>query len=51
MRPYACETIMGAIDEERGPALFKVDPAGHYFGYRACASGVKEAEAINYLEK
>ena len=26
-------TIIG-IDEERGPQLFKVDPAGYYVGYK-----------------
>jgi 20S proteasome subunit alpha 1 len=51
MRPYAVETIFAGIDEEIGPLLYKIDPAGHYYGYRACASGVKEQEAINYLEK
>lgn len=51
MRPYAVETMFGGIDEEHGPMLYKIDPAGHYYGYRACASGVKEQEAINYLEK
>jgi 20S proteasome subunit alpha 1 len=24
------------IDEERGPQLFKVDPAGYYVGYKVC---------------
>lgn len=51
MRPYAVETILCSIDEERGPQVFKVDPAGHYYGYRAACSGVKESEANNYLEK
>lgn len=51
MRPYAVETLFAGIDEEDGPMLFKIDPAGHFYGYRACASGVKEQEAINYLEK
>ena len=51
MRPYAVETIFSGIDEELGPLLYKIDPAGHFAGYRACASGVKEQEAINYLEK
>lgn len=51
MRPYAVETMFAGIDEEQGPLLYKIDPAGHYYGYRACASGVKEQEAINYLEK
>lgn len=26
--------IIIGIDEERGPQLFKVDPAGYYVGYK-----------------
>jgi 20S proteasome subunit alpha 1 len=51
MRPYAVETMFIGIDEEKGPQLYKIDPAGHYYGYKACASGVKEQDALNYLEK
>jgi 20S proteasome subunit alpha 1 len=43
--------IVGGVDDERGPQLFKIDPAGHYMGYKATAAGVKEAEATNLLEK
>jgi 20S proteasome subunit alpha 1 len=39
------------VDDELGPQLYKIDPAGHYLGYKACAAGVKEAEASNLLEK
>merc|ERR1712087_801637 len=38
-------------DEEKGPALYQVDPAGFYLGYKACAAGVKDQEAVNQLEK
>ena len=50
MRPYAVETMFAGIDEEDGPLLYKIDPAGHFYGYRACAAGVREQEAINFLE-
>merc|ERR1712157_683599 len=40
-----------SVDDERGPQLFQVDPAGYYLGHRACAAGVKEQEAVNVLEK
>jgi len=51
MRPLGVEMILIGIDEETGPALFKCDPSGSYVGYKACASGVKEQEATNFLEK
>lgn len=51
LRPLAAMCILGAVDEEHGPQLFKVDPAGHYFPYFATAAGAKENEANNFLEK
>lgn len=43
-------TIVG-IDEVNGPQVFKIDPAGFCMGYSAIASGQKDQEAINQLEK
>lgn len=43
--------LLVAIDDEAGPQLFKCDPSGYYYGYKATSSGSKEQEAINYLEK
>jgi len=37
--------------KEKGPQLFRSDPAGHYLGFKACAAGAKEQEANNFLEK
>lgn len=34
MRPYAVESIVAGIDDEMGPLLYKVDPAGYYQGYK-----------------
>jgi len=51
MRALGVVTIFGGIDEEKGPQLFRVDPAGHYVGMKAAAAGPKEQEANNYLEK
>ena len=34
MRPLAVVPMLIGIDEERGPQLFKVDPAGYYVGYK-----------------
>merc|ERR1719243_401202 len=51
MRPFAVNMIMFSIDDEAGPQLFQVDPAGYYAGYKGCAAGAKENEAQNALEK
>jgi len=51
IRPMACTVHLCAIDDERGPQLYKADPAGFVFGYKASSIGSKEAEANNFLEK
>uniref|UniRef100_A0A1D1YZP9 Proteasome subunit alpha type n=1 Tax=Anthurium amnicola TaxID=1678845 RepID=A0A1D1YZP9_9ARAE len=51
MRPLGVVTMVLGIDEENGPQLFKCDPAGHFFGHKATSAGLKEQEAINFLEK
>jgi len=51
MRPLGVASMVLAIDEEKGPQLFKCDPAGHFFGHKATSAGLKEQEAINFLEK
>jgi 20S proteasome subunit alpha 1 len=43
--------ILISFDDEKGPQLYRVDPAGHYFGYKACAAGAKDQEAMTILEK
>lgn len=50
-RVFGVEAIVAGIDAERGPALYKVDPAGYYYGYKGVSSGVKEQDSINFLEK
>merc|ERR1711972_479323 len=44
-------TMLCSIDDEKGPSLYQVDPAGNFFGYRAAAAGTKDQEAFNALEK
>lgn len=48
-------TIIGMDrDDETGlnvPRVYKTDPAGHFVGYFATASGTKEVEAVQALEK
>lgn len=51
MRPYGVTSIFFAIDEIKGPQLYKVDPAGKFYGCKACAAGTKEEEATTMLEK
>jgi len=51
MRPLASVAMLVSVDDERGPQLFKVDCAGHYLPFKAAASGAKEQEAMNHLEK
>jgi 20S proteasome subunit alpha 1 len=51
MRPYGVSTMLCSIDDEKGPQLFQITPAGSYFGYKAAAAGTKDQEAINALEK
>mmetsp|Transcript_14534 Transcript_14534/g.21431 ORF Transcript_14534/g.21431 Transcript_14534/m.21431 type:complete len:187 (-) Transcript_14534:275-835(-) len=51
MRAFGVETILVSIDDVDGPQVFKIDPAGQFFGYKACASGVKMEAAQNYFEK
>jgi 20S proteasome subunit alpha 1 len=43
--------ILIGYDDERGPQLFKCDPAGYYVGHKATAAGAKKQEALNHLEK
>lgn len=40
-----------SLDSEKGPQLYKTDPAGYFAGYRAIATGPKSQEAMNFLEK
>mmetsp|Transcript_4762 Transcript_4762/g.13727 ORF Transcript_4762/g.13727 Transcript_4762/m.13727 type:complete len:246 (-) Transcript_4762:1469-2206(-) len=51
MRPLACIGLFVGVDDDKGPQVFKVDCAGHYLPFFAAASGPKEQEAMNYLEK
>jgi len=50
-RIMSCTSHLCAIDDEKGSQLWKCDPSGHYFGWKACATGQKDQEGNNALEK
>lgn len=43
--------ILIGTDPELGPQCFRLDPAGYFVGFYATASGQKQQEAMNHLEK
>jgi 20S proteasome subunit alpha 1 len=51
MRPYGVTVFFFGMDEEKGAQLYKVDPAGKYYGCRGAAAGPKEEEATTVLER
>lgn len=51
MRPLGVALTFCQIDEEKGPQIYKCDPAGYYTGVKAVATGPKQQEATTYLEK
>ena len=51
LRPLGVAATFISVDSEFGPQLYKCDPAGYYVGYKATASGPKQQEALNFLEK
>ena len=51
MRPLGVAVTLISLDQEKGPQLYKSDPAGYYAGFKGTATGPKMQEALNYLEK
>jgi len=51
MRAYGVISIIAGVDDEKGPMLYKIDPAGTCLGYKGCAAGEKFEACENYMEK
>ncbi len=51
MRPLGTALTLIAIDDERGPQVYKCDPAGHFVGYLATGTGAKATDVMNHMEK
>jgi 20S proteasome subunit alpha 1 len=51
MRPLCVMSILFSLDSEKGPQLIKIDPAGHFKGYKATSAGEKEQSGTNILER
>jgi len=50
-RCFGCEILLCGQDEEEGPQLFHVGPAGQYFGYKSVSIGGKKGEVNNHLDR
>jgi 20S proteasome subunit alpha 1 len=46
--PHPAMILIG-VDAERGPQIFKLDPAGYFVGFKATSSGQKQTEANNFV--
>lgn len=51
VRPFGAATIVGGVDEERGPQLFMIEPSGVFWGYNACSIGKGKQFAKTEMEK
>lgn len=49
-RTMATDIMIVSVDEGN-PQLYKIDPAGFYFAYKATACGASNQEAVSILEK
>lgn len=49
MRPLAVVPILAGIDEEQGPQLYKVDPAGYYVGYKVTIATLSKLQRPHFL--
>ncbi|KAF1750960.1 hypothetical protein GCK72_017511 [Caenorhabditis remanei] len=51
MRSLGCALLFISYDDEKGPEVYRVDPAGYYRGMKGVSVGVKQVPATSFLEK
>lgn len=51
MRPYGCSVIMANYDDDMGPQLYMIEPAGTVYRYFGCALGKHKQAAKTEVEK
>ncbi|CAB3397755.1 unnamed protein product [Caenorhabditis bovis] len=51
MRSLGCALVFISYDDEDGPVVYRVDPAGYYRGLKGVSVGVKQVAATSFLEK
>ncbi|PKI85641.1 proteasome endopeptidase complex [Malassezia vespertilionis] len=51
VRPFGAASIVGGVDEERGPQLYVIEPSGVFLGYHGCAVGKGKQFAKTEIEK
>ncbi|VDN58617.1 unnamed protein product [Dracunculus medinensis] len=51
LRSLGCVMLLFSYDEEVGPQIFRIDPAGYYRSMRGVGVGVKQQAVNTFLEK
>lgn len=51
VRPFGISSIVGGVDETRGPQLYVIEPSGVFWGYHGCAIGKGKQFAKTEVEK
>merc|ERR1712179_237797 len=51
MRPLGCSMMAISWEKDKGPCIFRSDPAGYYSAHNGWVLGAKQTEGISWLEK
>jgi len=51
MRPLGCSMMAISWEKDKGPSLFRSDPAGYYSAHNGWVIGGKQTEGVSWLEK